>query len=90
MADGVLTVTYDSTGRVKLSGIVVTNVIRRILCQLGITVRDDDMQGLFNDRRWFDSAKNRTHVITRFNAYFDQDPNPYHATDNLTLAITAA
>ena len=85
MADGTLTVTYNTTtGKAKLSGIVVTDVIRRLLCQLGVIVRDGEMQGKLADR-----ANTRASVLVRFNAIFDQDPNPYHATDNLTITFTA-
>lgn len=89
MADGVLTVTYNTTnGNVKLSGIVVTDAIRRELCRLGIIVRDGDMQGTLSDKSNF-SANTRGSITTRFNEKFNQDPNPYHSSDNLTIAFTA-
>jgi hypothetical protein len=90
MADGVLTVTYNKyNGRVKLSGIVVTDVIRGVLSKLGVDVKPGEMQGQIIDRRNWDASK-RGVIVEQFNRKFDQDPNPYHATDNLTITFTEA
>jgi len=88
MADGVLTGNFNvTTGDVYWSGIVMSPVICRILTQLGIDTKDDSMIGKLIDRKGFTGHK-KSSLITTFNAIFDQDPNPYHATDNLTLVLT--
>ena len=92
MADQTLTLTYStSSGRVTQSGLtsVMPVVMQRILTQLGISFQPGESRGRLLDKTSF-GAEKRAAVVTAFNAIFDQDPNPAHATDNFTLVLTAA
>ena len=92
MADQTLTLTYNAiSGRVTQSGLTsaMPDVMRRILTQLGISFPDGANEGQLIDKERFKVVRHRASVITRFNEIFDQDPNPYHATDNVTLTLTS-
>ncbi len=94
MADQVLTIVYNTTtGVVSHSGLTsnaLPDVIKKLLMQHGIDFSvGGPLQGRLNDRSTFNAAK-RGQIIRKFNGRFDQDPNPYHATDNITLVFTAA
>lgn len=93
MADQTLTLTYSTTtGVVTQSGLTssMPDVMRSILTQLGISFASGAQNGRLVDKQRFTSAPHRASIITRFNEIFDQDPNPYHATDNVTLTLTSA
>ena len=91
MADQTLTITYNTTtGLCTHSGLTsaMPNVMRRILTQLGIGVPVDANTGSIIEPGNFGTNR-RAQIIASFNSVFDQDPNPYHATDNVTLTLTS-
>ena len=92
MADQVLTILYNtSNGRCSQSGLtggVLPDAVAKILATLGINfIAVND--GRLVDKQRFTRASARADVVRRFNEKFNQDPNPYHATDNLTLVLTS-
>ena len=93
MADQVLTLTYDTGNRrrVTQSGLTATMgaAMQRFLSRWGIHFAPGAAVGYLNDPGAFDAGR-RAALITAFNATYDQDPNPQHATDNFTLVLTAA
>ena len=93
MADQTLALVYSTTtGRVTQSGLTgnaLPDVVRLILAQQGIVFPNGSMVGRLIDKNRFTHARHRATIITTFNAVFDQDPNPYHATDNITVTLTS-
>ena len=93
MANQTLTLTYNTTGRrrVTQSGLTspMGDAMRRFLSRWGIHFDRGAAVGYLNDPAAFTVGR-RGSLVAAFNAAYDQDPNPQHATDNFTLTLTAA
>ena len=93
MADQVLAIVYNTTTGVVthsgLTGNAMPAVVAKVLATLGISLGGHGpLEGRILDKSTF-NAYRRAEIIRRFNAKFDGDPNPYHATDNITLTLTS-
>ena len=92
MADQVLTLTYSlTTQKVTQGGLAgaMHASMQRLLTRHGIHWPGGAGRGWLSRPTEFDAAK-RASIVTAFDALFDQDPNPAHATDNFSLVFTAA
>ncbi len=94
MADQTLALTYyPATGRVTHAGLtsgIMPSMVATLLSSMGILFGPASNEGRLVDNGWLSTAAVRGNIVNKFNARFDQDPNPFHATDNLTLTLTEA